>query len=401
MKILVLNSGSSSLKYKLFQVSDNGAKYSVLAAGNAERIGLEKSFVSFKKEGDVSHQMAWDMPDHTHAIEKIFDLLTGPELGVLTSLEELSGVGHRIVQGGSDFSHSVLVTPDVREKIYKNAVLAPLHNPAHLMGIDAVTKLLPDMKQVTAFDTAIFQAMPPKSYLYGLPREQYTEHKIRRYGAHGLSHGYVSEKTAEKLGKPLKDLKVVTCHIGNGASISAFKNGTVLDTSMGLTPLAGVLMGTRSGDMDPYIPLYIMQTQGLSIEQVNTMMNKQSGLLGLCGSSDMRDVAKGIDAGDANCIEAMDIFVYRIQKYIGSYIAAMNGVDAIVFTAGIGENVRYVRSAVLDNFKFIGVTCDDAANEANETVISTADSKVKALVIHTDEELVIATDTYDLVTGKK
>jgi acetate kinase len=268
------------------------------------------------------------------------------------------------------------------------------------MGIDAVHELLPEMKQVTAFDTAIFQAMPPQSYLYGLPREQYTKYKIRRYGAHGLSHGYVAQQTAETLGRPLKDLKVIVCHLGNGASISAFKDGSALDTSMGLTPLAGVLMGTRTGDMDPYIPLHIMQTQGLSAEQVNTMMNKQSGLFGLCGHSDMRDISKGIAAGDQNCAEALDIFVYRIQKYIGAYIAAMDGVDVITFTAGIGENCRFVRSKVLKNFSYMGVFCDDRANEAQETVISTADSKVKALVIHTDEELVIAKDTYTLVTGK-
>jgi acetate kinase len=306
-------------------------------------------------------------------------------------------VGHRVVHGGEDFSKSVLVDGNVVEAIRKNSVLAPLHNPPNLMGIDAVFKLRPDMKQVAVFDTAVHQTMPPKAYLYGLPREQYSTYKVRRYGFHGTSHGYVAQKAADFLGKPLEELKLITCHLGNGGSITAFDGGKSVDTSMGFTPLAGILMGTRTGDMDPYIPLFIQQSQEMTAEQVSAMMNKRGGLLGLCGSSDMRDIYAAIEKGDEHCKEALEIFIYRIQKYVGGYIAALNGLDAIVFTAGIGENAPAVRAGILENFGYMGITCDHAANEANETVLSTADSKVKALVIHTDEELVIARDTYNLI----
>ncbi|MGE4490067.1 MAG: acetate/propionate family kinase [Kiritimatiellales bacterium] len=400
MKILVLNSGSSSLKYKLYEVSEKG-EFCAVAAGGAERIGIEGSFVNHKKEGRKTDQVYCDLPSHTQTIKKIFELLLDPEMGSLSSLEELSGVGHRVVHGGEDFTSSVLVDGEVVEAIRKNSVLAPLHNPPNLLGIDAVYKLLPDMKQVAVFDTAVHQTMPPKAYLYGLPKEQYSTYKIRRYGFHGTSHGYVAKKAAEVMGRPIEDLKIITCHLGNGGSITAFDKGKSVDTSMGFTPLAGILMGTRAGDMDPYIPLYIMQSQELTIEQVSAMMNKQGGLLGLCGKCDMRDITAGIEAGHEGCIEALDIFIYRIQKYIGSYIAVLNGVDAIVFTAGIGENVRHVRKRVLENFSYIGVFCNDEANQANETIISTADSNVKSLVIHTDEELVIAQDTFDIITGKR
>jgi acetate kinase len=398
MKILVLNSGSSSLKYKLY-VAENDGEFKAIAAGGAERIGIEGSFINHKKEGRKTDQIYCDLPSHTKTIQRIFELLVDEEMGSLSSLEELSGVGHRVVHGGEDFSESVLIDGEVVEAIRENSVLAPLHNPPNLMGIDAVFKLIPEMKQVAVFDTAIHQTMPPKAYLYGLPKAQYTKHKIRHYGFHGTSHGYVAKKAAEELGKPIEDLKLITCHLGNGGSITAFDGGKSVDTSMGFTPLAGIVMGTRSGDLDPYIPLYIMQSQDMTAEQVSGMMNKQGGLLGLSGRSDMRDLTEGVKAGNEGCIEALDIFIYRIQKYIGAYIAALNGVDAIIFTAGIGENVRHVRSGVLENFCYMGITCDDAANEANETVISTADSKVKALVIHTDEELVIAKDTFNILNG--
>lgn len=398
MKILVLNSGSSSLKYKLY-IAENGGEFNVIAAGGAERIGIEGSFVNHKKEGSKTEQIYCDLPSHTKTIEKIFELLVDEKLGSLSNLDELSGVGHRVVHGGEDFTKSVMVDGDVVEAIRKNSVLAPLHNPPNLMGIDAVYKLLPDMKQVAVFDTAVHQTMPPKAYLYGLPKAQYTKHKIRRYGFHGTSHGYVAQKTAEELGRPLEELKLITCHLGNGGSITAFDGGNSVDTSMGFTPLAGIVMGTRSGDLDPYIPLYIMQSQELTAAQVDAMMNKQGGLLGLSGRSDMRDLTEGVEAGNEGCIEALDIFVYRIQKYIGSYIAALNGVDAIVFTAGIGENVRHVRRRILANFGYMGLTCDENANEANEPIISTPDSKVKAMVIHTDEELVIAKDTFEILNG--
>lgn len=398
MKILVLNSGSSSLKYKLY-VAESGGEFAAVAAGGAERIGIEGSFINHKKEGRKTDQIYCDLPSHTKTIEKIFELLVDEEMGSLSSLEDLSGVGHRVVHGGEDFTQSVLIDGEVVEAIRENSVLAPLHNPPNLMGIDAVYKLIPEMRQVAVFDTAVHQTMPPKAYLYGLPKAQYTKHKIRRYGFHGTSHGYVAKKAAEQLGKPVEELKLITCHLGNGGSITAFEGGKSVDTSMGFTPLAGIVMGTRSGDLDPYIPLYIMQSQDMTAEQVSGMMNKQGGLLGISGRSDMRDITEGVEAGNSACLEAIEIFVYRIQKYIGAYIAALNGVDAIIFTAGIGENVRHVRRRVLANFGYMGITCDEEANEANETVISTADSKVKALVIHTDEELVIAKDTFDILNG--
>lgn len=400
MKILVLNSGSSSLKYKLYEVGADGAEFNAIAAGGAERIGIEGSFIKHKKSGRKTDQIYCELPSHTQTIKKIFEMLQDPEMGSLSRLGELSGVGHRVVHGGEDFTKSVMVDGQVVEAIRKNAALAPLHNPPNLLGIDAVYKLLPEMKQVAVFDTAIHQTMPPKAYLYGLPKEQYSTYKIRRYGFHGTSHGYVAKKAAEKLGRPLEELKLITCHLGNGGSVTAFDGGKSIDTSMGFTPLAGILMGTRSGDLDPYIPLYIMQSQELTAEQVSAMMNKRGGLLGLCGKNDMRDITAGVEEGDKACKDALEIFIYRIQKYIGSYIAALNGVDAIVFTAGIGENVHHVRRSILENFSYVGIMCDDAANEANEPVISTKDSKAAALVIHTDEELVIAKDTFDLITGK-
>jgi acetate kinase len=400
MKILVLNSGSSSLKYKLYVKEADGG-FNAIAAGGAERIGISGSFVKHKKEGQATEVVYGDLPSHAKTIEKIFELLTDPEMGVLKSLDELGGVGHRVVHGGEDFTKSVLVDGDVVKAIRKNSVLAPLHNPPNLMGIDAVYKLLPEIKQVAVFDTAIHQTMPPKAYLYGLPKEQYSTYKIRRYGFHGTSHGYVAKKAAEELGKPLEELKLITCHLGNGGSITAFEDGKSVDTSMGFTPLAGTLMGTRSGDLDPYIPLYIMESQELTVDQVSAMMNKQGGLLGLCGRCDMRDVTEGVEEGLEGCIEALEIFVYRVQKYIGAYIAALDGVDAIIFTAGIGENVQHVRRRILKNFNYIGLRCDEEANEANETVISTADSNVKALVIHTDEELVIAQDSFRIISGEE
>ncbi len=308
MKILVLNSGSSSLKYKLYVAADGG-QFTAIAAGGAERIGIEGSFVKHKKEGRKTDQVYCDLPSHTKTIGKIFELLVDPEMGSLASMDELSAVGHRVVHGGEDFTRSALVDGEVVEAIRKNSVLAPLHNPPNLLGIDAVYKLLPELKQVAVFDTAVHQTMPPKAYLYGLPKTQYTTYKIRRYGFHGTSHGYVAKKAAEVLGKPVEDLKLITCHLGNGGSITAFDGGKSVDTSMGFTPLAGIVMGTRSGDLDPYIPLYIQQSQDMTAEQVSAMMNKQGGLLGICGKSDMRDVTEGVEAGKKNCIEAREIFI--------------------------------------------------------------------------------------------
>ncbi len=400
MKILVINSGSSSIKYKLYESVKDG-EFAVLAQGGAERIGISGASVECKKPGSEKDHQYLDLPDHKKAINAIFEMLTNPAKGVLNSLRELSGVGHRVVHGGEDFTGSVRIDGDVVEAIRKNSVLAPLHNPPNLMGIQAIYELYPDMPQVAVFDTAVHQTMPPKAYLYGLPKDQYTVHKIRRYGFHGTSHGYVAKQAAKALKKPIEKLKIITCHLGNGGSITAFSGGKSVDTSMGLTPLAGILMGTRSGDLDPYIPLHIMQTQGLGSEQVSTMMNKHGGLLGLCGKSDMRDVLDGCDKGYEGCIEALDIFVYAIQKYIGAYAAAMNGVDVIVFTAGIGENNALIREKVLANFSYLGLKIDKRANKANKTIISSKISKVKALVIHTDEEKVIASDTFEILKAKK
>lgn len=401
MKILVINSGSSSIKYKLYESFGVDHDFKVLAQGGAERIGISGASVDCKKpESEKEHQYL-DLPDHKKAINAIFQMLTDSAKGVLTSLSELSGVGHRVVHGGEDFTKSVLINNNVVEAIRRNSVLAPLHNPPNLMGIQAIHELYPDMPQVAVFDTAIHQTMPPKAYLYGLPKEQYSMHRIRRYGFHGTSHGYVARQAAKVLKRPVEKLKIITCHLGNGGSIAAFDGGKSVDTSMGLTPLAGILMGTRSGDLDPYIPLHIMETQGLSAEQVSAMMNKQGGLLGLCGKRDMRDVLDGCEKGYEGCIEALEIFVYAIQKYVGAYAAAMNGVNAIVFTAGIGENVFIVREKVLANFGYLGLKIDKRANKAHKTVITSKISKVKALVIHTDEEKVIASDTFDIIKAQK
>ena len=400
MKILVINSGSSSIKYKLYE-STGGAGFDVLAQGGAERIGISGASVDCKRPDHEREHQFLDLPDHKKAIHAIFQMLTAPEKGALKSLSELSGVGHRVVHGGEDFTSSVRIDGDVVDAIRKNSVLAPLHNPPNLMGIQAIYELCPGMPQVAVFDTAVHQTMPPKAYLYGLPKNQYTEHKIRRYGFHGTSHGYVVKQAAKELKKSVEKLKIITCHLGNGGSIAAFAGGKSVDTSMGLTPLAGILMGTRSCDLDPYIPLHIMQTQGLSIDQVSAMMNKQGGLLGLCGKQDMRDLMDGCEKGYEGCIEALDNFVYAIQKYIGAYAAVLNGVDAIVFTAGIGENNAVIRQKVLANFGYLGLKVNNRANVANKTVISSTSSKVKVLVIHTDEEKVIASDTFEILKAKK
>jgi len=401
MKVLVINSGSSSIKYKLYERVGDDDGFNMLAYGAAERIGISGSFINHKKEGREKDHVYLDLPDHKKAINAIFEILTDADKGCLSGLDELSGVGHRVVHGGEDFTASVLIDGDVVKCIRENSALAPLHNPPNLMGIQAVYELIPDMKQVAVFDTAIHQTMPPKAYLYGLPKQQYTTYKIRRYGFHGTSHGYVARKAAEALGREFGNLKLITCHLGNGVSITAFDHGKSVDTSMGFTPLPGVIMGTRSGDLDPYIPLHIMQTQDMTVEQVSAMMNKQGGLLGLCGKRDMRDILDGYEKGSEGCTEAIDMFVYTMQKYIGGYIAAMNGVDGIVFTAGIGENCGLIRDKVLGNFGYIGLEVDAAANEANETILTTSTSKVLALTIHTDEELVIAQDTFSLISRKK
>lgn len=398
MKILVLNSGSSSIKFKLYEVNEENGYFSAQCEGQADRIGIAGSTITHQgADSEDKDKQFIDLATHKTAIDEILNLLTDSEKGVLKSLDELGGVGHRVVHGGEDFTGSVVIDRKVVKAIERNSMLAPLHNPPNLMGIKAISSLLPDMPQVAVFDTAIHQGMPKKAYMYALPRIQYTNYKIRKYGFHGTSHGYVAEKAAEALGKPLKELKLITCHLGNGGSLAAFMDGISIDTSMGFTPLDGIMMGTRSGSLDPYIPLHIMESQELSPAQVSTMMNKQGGLLAVAGRSDMRDIVETARGGDKDCLAAIEMFCYRIQKFIGSYAAAMNGVDGIVFTAGVGENNPGLRRQILENFTFLGLEVDDARNEANETIITTDDSTVAGLKIHTNEELVIALDTYGLI----
>jgi len=397
MKILVLNSGSSSIKFKLYEVDENTSYFHALCEGQADRIGISGSTIAHQLPDQPKERQFIELANHKVAIDGILKILVGPELGVLENLEELGGIGHRVVHGGEDFTGSVVIDRPVIKALERNSMLAPLHNPPNLMGIKAMQSLLPNVPQVGVFDTAMHQRMPKKAYMYALPRIQYSQYKIRKYGFHGTSHGYVAEKAAEAMGKPLVELKLITCHLGNGGSITAFMDGKSIDTSMGFTPLDGIMMGTRSGSLDPYIPLHIMESQELTPAQVSTMMNKQGGLLAIAGKSDMRDIVETAATGDQDCIDAIEMFCYRIQKFIGSYAAAMNGVDGIIFTAGVGENNPGLRKQILENFTFLGLELDNARNEANETIITTKASKVVGLKIHTNEELVIALDTYNLI----
>lgn len=402
MKILVLNSGSSSIKFKLYKVDDETDYFSALSEGQADRVGIAGSTITLQcSDGEDKNKQYVELPNHKTAVDTILHLLIEGEQAVLASLDELSGVGHRVVHGGEDFTRSVVINREVVKAIERNSMLAPLHNPPNLMGIKAMSALLPATPQVAVFDTAVHQAMPKKAYMYALPRAQYTNYKIRKYGFHGTSHGYVAQKAAEVLGKPLEDLRLITCHLGNGGSLAAFMGGKSVDTTMGFTPLDGIIMGTRSGTLDPYIPLHIMESQELTPAQVSTMMNKQGGLIAISGKSDMRDNVQGAAEGDKDCQLAIEMYCYSVQKFIGSYIAAMNGIDGIVFTAGVGENNPMLRAKILENFGFIGLQVDAERNSANETIITTDDSKVAGLKIHTNEELVIALDTHHLIKNRK
>ncbi len=391
-KILVLNSGSSSLKYQLFNVE--GDKYDVVAKGKADRIGINGSFVEIKITGGEKRTREVALPTHNEAIEEVTKELLN---GALNSMDEIDAVGHRIVQGGDIFKNSVLVTDTVIDQIEELSELAPLHNHAHVLGIRAVKKLLPNVPQTVVFDTAFHQTMPKEAFLYALPIEQYTKYKIRRYGFHGTSHAYVSQKAAELIGKKGK---IITCHLGNGASISAVDNGLCQDTSMGFTPLAGLVMGTRCGDIDPYIPLYICKTQNKTPDEVNEILNKKSGMYGLCGYSDNRDIETLYGVEEA-ATDALNTYVHSIIRFIGAYIAVLGGVDAIVFTAGIGENGSLVRKLVVERLAYLGITLDEEANSkrGDITEISTKDSKVRVFVIPTDEEYMIAKDTMHIVFG--
>ena len=396
MKILVLNNGSSSVKYKLI----DSCNREVLAEGGVEKIGLPDSFIKFKLPSGKKETIEVPMPDHKAAIKEVFKVLTDPEKGAIKDLNEIEAVGHRVVHGMEYFNKSVLITPDVIEKVKECYPVAPLHNPANVTGIEAVLDLLPGVPQVAVFDTAFHQTMPAKAYMYALPYKDYTDYGIRRYGFHGTSHRYVSKRACEYLGIDPKHTKMITCHIGNGGSICAVLDGKSVDTSMGLTPTEGLMMGTRVGDVDPGALVYLMERTGMSAKDLQKVINKESGVLGISGiSNDMRDIEAGIREGNERAKLAMDMYEYRILKYIGSYAAALEGVDVIVFTGGVGENQTGTRENICKSLAWMGVTFDAEANKVRgeEVTISGPDSKVKVVVIPTDEELMIALDTAEIV----
>ena len=395
MNVLVINCGSSSLKYQLI----NSDTEDVLAKGLCERIGIDGRLV-YQKAGCDKEITEAAMPTHKEAIQMVLDALVNDKTGAIKSLSEVNAVGHRIVHGGEKFASSVVITDEVLEAVAQCNDLAPLHNPANLIGINACKELMPGVPMVAVFDTAFHQTMPEKAYLYGLPYEYYENYTVRRYGFHGTSHSFVSKETARFLGMDLENSKIIVCHLGNGASISAVKDGKCVDTSMGLTPLEGLVMGTRSGDIDPAIMEYIAKKEDLDIAGVMNVLNKKSGLEGISGlSSDFRDLTAGAKEGNKRAIAAIEVFCYRVAKYVGSYVAAMNGVDAIAFTAGIGENVGLVREKICSYLGYLGITLDAEANakSGDNCVISAADSKVKVAVIPTNEELAICRETVALV----
>lgn len=399
MKILVINAGSSSLKYQLIDMQNE----KVLAKGIAERIGSEDSVLKHTVAGKDRVEFKKVMKSHIDAVKIVLNVLVDAKYGVIKSMSEINAVGHRVLHGGEKFTASVIVNDEVKQAIQDNAELGPLHNPANLMGINACENVMPSVPQVAVFDTAFHQTMPREAYLYALPYDAYKRLRIRRYGFHGTSHRYVSKRAADFLKKPITDLKMITCHLGNGSSIAAVKYGKCIDTSMGLTPLEGLVMGTRCGDIDPAIVPYIMKKDNLTPDEMDTYMNKKSGVLGISGlSSDFRDLEDAAAKGHEGAKLALDMFVYRIKKYIGSYAAAMDGVDVIVFTGGIGENTKIIRKAVCDNMSYLGIKLDSEKNNIKgiESEINAADSKVKVVVIPTNEELMIARDTLELVTNE-
>ena len=397
MKILVLNCGSSSIKYALYNMDTK----EVMTSGGAERVGLDGAFVKVKLANGEKKQIMHDIPEHTEGVKFIFSLLADPEIGVIKDLNEIDAVGHRMVHGGEKFNKSVLLTDEVLKVFEECSDLAPLHNPANLKGVNAVSELMPGLPQVGVFDTAFHQTMPDYAYMYAIPYELYEKYGIRRYGFHGTSHRYVAQRVCDFLGVNPAEKKIITCHIGNGASIAAVDGGKCVDTSMGLTPLEGVMMGTRSGDIDGGAVSFIQKKLGLDADGISDLLNKKSGVLGVTElSSDMREVDAACEKGDEKAILAMKMYNYRIKKYIGAYAAAMGGVDIIVFTAGVGENQWSTREEACEGLEFIGVKIDKELNKGLrgvEKVISTADSKVTVCIIPTDEELMIATDTMNLL----
>ncbi len=396
MKILVVNCGSSSLKFQLI----DAVTEEVSAKGLCERIGIDGSRIVYAPKGGEKTKTEISMPTHTEAIRVVLDTLTNRETGVVKDLKEIGAVGHRVVHGGEKFSSSTIITEEVIKAIEECNDLAPLHNPANLIGIDACKEILPETPMVAVFDTAFHQTMPEEAYIYGLPYEYYKKYKVRRYGFHGTSHSYVSKKAAEIMGKPYEDLKIIVCHLGNGASVSAVKNGKSVDTSMGLTPLEGLIMGTRSGDIDPAIFEFLAKKENLNIEQIMDVLNKKSGVLGISEkTSDFLDLELACLDKKEYALRTMKIFAYRVVKYIGAYAAAMNGVDAICFTAGLGENNKYVRKDICEYLGYLGIELDDDLNSkrGESLIVSTKESKTRVLVIPTNEELAIARETYALL----
>ena len=397
MKILVLNCGSSSIKYALYNMDDK----SVMTSGGAERVGLDEAFVKVKMPDGTKKKVMHDIPEHTEGVKFIFSLLTDPEIGVIKSLDEIDAVGHRMVHGGEKFNKSVVLNDEVLKTFEACIDLAPLHNPANLKGVKAVSELMPGLPQVGVFDTAFHQTMPAHSYLYAIPYDLYEKYGVRRYGFHGTSHRYVSQRVCEFLGVDYNTKRIITCHIGNGGSVAAVENGKCVDTTMGLTPLEGLMMGTRSGDIDGGAITFLEKKLELDADGMSNLLNKKSGVLGITGiSSDMREIDDAIAAGNERAKLALDMYNYRIKKYVGAYAAAMGGCDIIVFTAGVGENQSEMREAVCENMEYMGVKIDKEKNKGIrgvEAVISAPDSKVTACVIPTDEELMVATDTMNLL----
>ena len=399
MEVLVINCGSSSLKFQLIDMTTEA----VQAKGLCERISIDGSRIVYTPAGGEKMTIESPMPTHTEAIKLVLDCLTNAEYGVIKSLKEINAVGHRVVHGGEKFASSTIITDEVIKVIEECNELAPLHNPANLIGINVCRELMPGVPMVGVFDTAFHQTMPKKAYLYGLPIKAYTDYKIRRYGFHGTSHSFVSKRVAEFLGKPVEDLKTIVCHLGNGASICAVDGGKSVDTSMGFTPLAGLVMGTRSGDIDPAILEYYANKEGLTLSEVTTVLNKKSGMEGLTGGkSDFRDLEEGYEAGDQACIDAIEVFCYNVARFVGAYAASLNGVDVIAFTAGIGENSGFVRGKICEYLGYLGITIDAEQNSkrGEDIIISTPDSKVTVCVIPTNEELMIARDTKALVEAQ-
>ena len=396
MEVLVINCGSSSLKFQLI----DSEKEHVLAKGLCERIGIDKSSITYQSDKCEKMTKEVDMPTHNEAINAVISALTDEKTGVINDMSEVKAVCHSVVHGGEYFSSSAIVDEDVLEKIEKCNYLAPLHNPANVIGIKACMKIMKDTPNVVVFDTAFHQTMPEEAYLYGIPREYYEKHKIRRYGFHGTSHSYVSKRVAQIMNKPVEELKTIVCHLGNGASICAVDGGKSVDTSMGLTPLAGVMMGTRSGDIDPGILEVLAKMENKDVSEITNILNKKSGVAGLSQvSSDFRDITKAIEEGNAVAKSALDAYIRTVVRFVGAYVAVMNGVDTIVFTAGVGENNSAVRAGVVKHLKYLGVELDEEANKirGEEKLISTADSKVKVYVVPTNEELAIARETVELV----